>query len=250
MKVKFLPIDEENTEVIIRDFTPDEYNKIATVVSTIYNSYKLSENEITFKYGDIYLPKEDDEIDLSQFRKAVKIMKELEAEVDYDETLPDEELDEERLGVSYLHDCFIEYLLDLDRIKYECRCKIPYGIQIKRGDKVVIKIDYQDFHPALIDRIYDILSMAFVEDVIGALPRANKVDPNKTKKVCEILKDVGCDFEKDGDIIIWYTPVTELKFEISPRFITISVDKEEYCTWVVDELADILRRVLMHVYES
>ena len=37
-----------------------------------------------------------------------------QAEVDYDETLPDEELDEERLGVSYLHDCFFEYLLDLE----------------------------------------------------------------------------------------------------------------------------------------
>jgi len=248
MRVKFLPIDEENTEVIIRNFTPEEYGKIAVIVTTLYNNYNFSKDEISFKYGSIYLPKEDAELDIAEFRKIVKILQELGAAVDYDLNCSDEELDKERLGVSYLHDCFFEYLLDLDRIKYECRCKIPYGIQIKREDKVVIKINYQNFHPALIDRIYDVLSMAFVEDVMGALPKTNEIKPCKIKKVCEVLADVGFDFEEEGNTIIWYTPVTELKFEITHSFITIEVDKDEYCTYVVDELADILKRVLMHVY--
>jgi len=248
MRVKFLQIDEENTEAIIRDFTPEEYGKIATIVAALYNNYNFSKDEISFKYGSIYLPKEDTELDITEFRKVVKILQELGAEVDYDLNCSDEELNRERVQTSYLHDCFIEFLYELDDIKYECKCKIPYGIQIERGDKVIIKINYQNFHPALIDRIYDILSMAFVEDVMGALPKANEIKPCKIKKVCEILADIGFDFEKEEDKVIWYTPISELKFEITDSFITIEVDKDEYCTSVVDELADILKRVLMHVY--
>jgi len=249
MRVRFMPIDEENTKVVIFDLTPEEYNKISTIVSALYQDYNISDSEISFKYGWDYIPKGDKELDIAEFRKVLETMKSLGIDVDYDLSLSDEELDKERSSGCYLHECFIDFLHEYEDIEDEFpededqEDQVPYGIQIRNEDgEIAIELNYQDFNPALVDKIDELLEQAVNQDVIGFLPSQDEVSVSRILKLYRTLKQINDRFEELNFDLIWYSP-SDIRYEISSSYLYIAIDKDKY-QQNLDELKTVLRKVL------
>jgi len=258
MRTRFIPIDEENTQAIIFNLTPEESDKVSEIVSALYEDYEISGDEISFRFGWDYPPRSDKDLDVTEFRKVLEAMKSLGIEVDYDSNLPDEKLDKERSDSCYLHDCFVNFLYEFeddedydqeDEFEDEFpededqEDQVPYGIQIRNEDgEIAIELNYQNFNPALVDKIDELLEQAVNQDVIGFLPSQDEVSVSKIIKLYKTLKQINNRFEELNFDLIWYSP-SDIRYEISSSYLYVTIDRDKY-QQKLDEFKTVLKKVL------